>query len=255
MPNTEIDDIFSGKSKTKIEGMKVVSSSSQIPDNSSGKKKKKKKTKQEATGAESAKDKNQEQEKITKTKQVTGVSKDGKRKRSAEPEEIVDPSLQTKRRKLDAKGSISLPKKLKKDEIAKFKDSRGKAGSEPHVAHIGFAISNKIRIPLGKRTDEGFLIYTEEELGLNKEGGVFRSRAKNIPDAQTQVIEHPRLESTTLFMTKCLYRPSVLKVLLGKQGHENNRFNEPKGLQYEMWERTVMDTGGLKSKETLSDDR
>ncbi|KAG8760257.1 hypothetical protein FRC14_003555 [Serendipita sp. 396] len=151
MPNTEIDDIFSGKSKTKIEGMKVVSSSSQIPDNSSGKKKKKKKTKQEATGAESAKDKNQEQEKITKTKQVTGVSKDGKRKRSAEPEEIVDPSLQTKRRKLDAKGSISLPKKLKKDEIAKFKDSRGKAGR--------------------KRTDEGFLIYTEEELGLNKEGG------------------------------------------------------------------------------------
>ncbi|CCA74978.1 hypothetical protein PIIN_08958 [Serendipita indica DSM 11827] len=140
MPASEIDDIFAAKA--------IPKSKNEVVDDKKKKKSKRKHNKDDEPLPPSKDKPKKSKHKDTEIPEDP-KSSDKKRKRS-EPEEIVDPSLAVKKRKVEK--SADKPSKMdRKGEMTKFKDSRGGSGR--------------------KRTEEGFLIYTEEELGLNKEGG------------------------------------------------------------------------------------
>jgi len=88
------------------------------------------------------------------------ATKKRKKRPRDEVEEVVDPSITVKKPRLEkdgkskkSKGDLAKTDKGGgiKTDLDKFKDSRGAGGR--------------------KRTEEGFPIYTEEELGMNKESG------------------------------------------------------------------------------------
>ncbi|KIM25524.1 hypothetical protein M408DRAFT_331089 [Serendipita vermifera MAFF 305830] len=139
MPASEIDDIFAGKSTAK----KVQTNDSKVEVPTKKKKKSKKPIETESAPEVPSKKKNKTKD--APKEETAPISK--KRKRTP-PQEVVDSSLPVKRRKSEQTSTAS---SKKKSDIQKFKDSRGSSGR--------------------KRTEEGFVIYTEEELGLNKEGG------------------------------------------------------------------------------------
>jgi len=94
-------------------------------------------------------------------------------KKRPEPETIIDPSsdIHHKRPKLDRVSNP--PPKLKskrsteKDDEAIFKDSRGSTTRK--FSTILVSQSNLMRS--GRTTEEGWLVYKEEELGIREDGG------------------------------------------------------------------------------------
>ncbi|KDQ63779.1 hypothetical protein JAAARDRAFT_29819 [Jaapia argillacea MUCL 33604] len=150
MPKSEIDDIFAGagKAKGKAKVVEPVASSS----SSAGVEAKKRKKKD--GGAATTID-------VDESKSPDAQSKQSK-KRPA-PETIVDPSSRlvavasAKRSKLEkAADSFEVAKKRKvkqdsKEAEDRFKDSRGSGHR--------------------RKTEEGFSVYKEDELGITEQGG------------------------------------------------------------------------------------
>lgn len=138
----EIDDIFSGKSAAKGKTKEPEAKPVQEP------KKKKKKSKKAATvekpAAELEEDKPElEPEDVPAS--ITGT----KRKI---PETVVDPSLEVEGKAKKSKTSKKEKKSAGVDsDDERFRDSRG---TGPR-----------------RRTEEGYAIYKEDELGINDEGG------------------------------------------------------------------------------------
>ncbi|KIJ68294.1 hypothetical protein HYDPIDRAFT_106468 [Hydnomerulius pinastri MD-312] len=140
MPASEIDDIFASKGKTKAISPAEVAPS--LPE----KKKKKKKDKKLSAPAE--------QIKPSSSKPAPSEPKSSKKR--AAPETVVDPSVQSvpqKRIKSDAPSNISKTssKDKSKEDEERFRDSRG---SGPR-----------------RKTDDGYNIYKEDELGITSGGG------------------------------------------------------------------------------------
>jgi hypothetical protein len=135
MPTSEIDDIFSAKGKAKaIEPTPLPSV-----------KEKKKKRKDRPSTSDNPKE-------IGQTSELKTL------KKRPLPETIVDPSLKSssssKRPKSDAPVSSQREKvyhETHKEDEDRFKDSRG---SGPR-----------------RKTDDGFNIYKEDELGISNTGG------------------------------------------------------------------------------------
>ncbi|KII93229.1 hypothetical protein PLICRDRAFT_100395 [Plicaturopsis crispa FD-325 SS-3] len=140
MPISEIDDIFS-KGKGKAKAPPPVASTSALPADHKKKKDKKKKKSQ----------------KSDEPAPIDPVQPE--RKKRPAPETVIDPSTlmpaaapPPKRAKLDdAAKRKKVTKSASKEEEDRFKDSRG---SGPR-----------------RKTEEGFAIYKEDELGIVDEGG------------------------------------------------------------------------------------
>ena len=164
MPASEIDDIFASKGKQKAAvPPKASSSASVLPD----KKKKKKKDKEK-----SAKRKREDD---------AGEGADaapGKLPNRPVPETVFDPSSglpssgKAKVGKTDKPAvGVAKPKRPKKDreDEDRFKDSRG---TGPRTFRfIRCPEPSADALPTGRKTEEGFSIYKEDELGINAEGG------------------------------------------------------------------------------------
>ncbi|KAG9125606.1 hypothetical protein FRC07_006925 [Ceratobasidium sp. 392] len=133
----EIDDIFAGKSKSKGKAKEVEEDPPKDPVSSKRKKKKKRKVDAEEPPAEP-----------TEVAPVAGE----KRKL---PETVVDPSLaaepKSKKSKAVKKDKNSVATRAENSDDQRFKDSRG---TGPR-----------------RRTEEGYAIYKEDELGIGMEGG------------------------------------------------------------------------------------
>jgi hypothetical protein len=119
MPGSEIDDIFAGKSDERKADKHIGQT---VP-----KKKKKKQSKRLSDPLQP-----QETSLHSKSKLVT-VNEDsstGKKRKRQAPEEIVDPSAATVKRRKTEDSNFKLPSKrsLKGDDVQKFKDSRGSSG-------------------------------------------------------------------------------------------------------------------------------
>ncbi|KEP52371.1 DUF1764-domain protein [Rhizoctonia solani 123E] len=139
----EIDDIFSGKSASK--GNSKEPEPKETPGPQTTLKKKKKKGKKVVEPDVPAKDS------VDQPEPVEPVSAGTKRKA---PETIVDPSLEVEVKSKKTKSSKA--KEGKKSAAVdsddeRFRDSRG---TGPR-----------------RRTEEGYAIYKEDELGINAEGG------------------------------------------------------------------------------------
>ncbi|KAG1885746.1 hypothetical protein F4604DRAFT_121232 [Suillus subluteus] len=135
MPTSEIDDIFAAKGKAKAIELAPLPSL----------KEKKKKRKDRPSTSD-------------KTKEISQSSDSKTLKKRLLPETIVDPSFKSssssKRPKLDAPVSSQREKvyhETHKEDEDRFKDSRG---SGPR-----------------RKTDDGFDIYKEDELGISNTGG------------------------------------------------------------------------------------
>ncbi|KAG2350523.1 DUF1764-domain-containing protein [Suillus weaverae] len=132
MPTSEIDDIFAAKGKAKAIELAPLQSA---------KKEKKKKRKDRPSTSD-------------QTKEISRSSDSKTLKKRQLPETVVDPSFKSssssKRAKLDAPVS-SQREKLHHEDEDRFKDSRG---SGPR-----------------RKTDDGFNIYKEDELGISNAGG------------------------------------------------------------------------------------
>ncbi|KAG8964694.1 hypothetical protein FRC03_001461 [Tulasnella sp. 419] len=149
---SEIDDIFSSKGNTNVPDISTNTSVA------SDKKSKKSKAKKQRDGPIQ-----KNVEAIAPVKPSSEKAKDSplKSTKRAAPETIVDPSLQlnagpaTKRQKKSSKGQEEQRAKETKnkdeEDIDRFKDSRG---TGPR-----------------RRTEEGYLIYKEDELGIDPEKG------------------------------------------------------------------------------------
>ncbi|CAE7190621.1 unnamed protein product [Rhizoctonia solani] len=136
----EIDDIFSGKSAAKGKSKEAENSTPQIASKRT--KKKSKKIPKPETPAKSSGD---QLEPVEAPPANVGT------KRKA-PETVVDPSLAVEAKSKKPKSS----KEGKKNAVAdsddeRFRDSRG---TGPR-----------------RKTEEGYTIYKEDELGINDEGG------------------------------------------------------------------------------------
>ncbi|KAG1755135.1 uncharacterized protein EDB91DRAFT_275006 [Suillus paluster] len=136
MPTSEIDDIFAAKGKAK-----VVEHVAPLPP---VKEKKKKRKDRPSTSDE--------------TKEISRSSQSKTLKKRPLPETVVDPSLKSssssKRPKVDALASSQHEKTLhetRKEDEDRFKDSRGFGPR--------------------RKTDDGFNIYKEDELGISNTGG------------------------------------------------------------------------------------
>lgn len=147
---SEIDDIFASKGKTK--------ELPPVPGSSLSVSKQKKKHKKKKS-------------KIDVTEDTPKENAPASKKRPL-PETIVDPSIHSnnpKRHRTDP-SSLSKRSKSKKDtkEESQFKDSRGDGQRMPpsYYAHFERLIGLT-----GRRTEEGWTIYKEDELGLGNEGG------------------------------------------------------------------------------------
>ncbi|KAG8691182.1 hypothetical protein FRC11_006052 [Ceratobasidium sp. 423] len=139
----EIDDIFSGKAAAK--GKSKEAKPKPTPDPQVASKKKKKKRKKVAEPETQAKDS------VDQPKPVEAPPVSAGTKRKA-PETVVDPSLKVEAKSKKAKSSEEGKKNTAVDsDDERFRDSRG---TGPR-----------------RRTEEGYAIYKEDELGINDEGG------------------------------------------------------------------------------------
>lgn len=181
MPGTEIDAIFAFKavpspvemaSSSKLKGKARVALDGSEGTGLSGKKRKKKKKEKEKV---TEKEDNDPSEPLLQ-EDVSFV----KRKR-VEPETVVDPSASisiqaTKRRKtasvLSAEGTTRMAKKKAPDhdDVDKFRDSRG---TGPRACNIYpmYKLDIQPMDSTGRKTEEGFSIYKEDELGIGDRGG------------------------------------------------------------------------------------
>jgi hypothetical protein len=96
-------------------------------------------------------------------------------KKRPAPETVVDPSIQipsTKRAKVASTTSKKPSKPRKqdssKDDEDRFKDSRGNG---PRMLLSLFYVIQLIFTCRGRKTEEGFSIFKEDELGIGGEGG------------------------------------------------------------------------------------
>ncbi|KIJ55805.1 hypothetical protein M422DRAFT_200142 [Sphaerobolus stellatus SS14] len=166
MPASEIDAIFATKGKAKLAEELPSSSKAKgkaktesVADTSasasSSKKSKKKKKKKKAAEGDKASTKEEEAASTTATSS-------GSKRKLPEPETILDPSLSlsqpSKRQKKPLKSIATVEPSSKKKTTAadpedegRFRDSRG---SGPK-----------------RKTEEGYSIYKEDELGIRDEGG------------------------------------------------------------------------------------
>lgn len=181
MPGTEIDAIFALKavpspvemaSSSKLKGKaRAALDGSEGNTGLSGKKRKKKKKKEKVTEKED----NAPSEPLLQ-EDVSFV----KRKR-VEPETVVDSSASisiqaTKRRKtasvLSAEGTTRMAKKkaTDHDDVDRFRDSRG---TGPRACNIYpmYKLDIQAMNSIGRKTEEGFSIYKEDELGIGDRGG------------------------------------------------------------------------------------
>ncbi|KAG9118972.1 hypothetical protein FRC07_006236 [Ceratobasidium sp. 392] len=137
----EIDDIFAGKSKSKGKAKEVEDNPPK--DLVSSKNKKKKKKKKRKVDAE---------EPPAEPTEVAPVA--GEKRKL--PETVVDPSLavepKAKKNKAGKKDKDNVATRAENSDDERFKDSRG---TGPR-----------------RRTEEGYAIYKEDELGIGMEGGV-----------------------------------------------------------------------------------
>ena len=194
MPASEIDDIFAGKvattapstSKGKAKAVDVADPSSSTSVTRKKEKSKKRKRQQEGhdeRAAESSRldgrgrhgDKADEDEDDGSEKR-----KKEKLKRPRVVETVQDPSAQLASAvSASAEQKLPKPKKNKPriakdggkgdDDLGRFKDSRGTGPRTCALLHI---LSRCSRVsPTGKRTEEGFLVYKEDELGIRDGGG------------------------------------------------------------------------------------
>ncbi|KAI0735289.1 hypothetical protein C8Q76DRAFT_711736 [Earliella scabrosa] len=153
MPVSEIDAIFASKGKPSVAPTPKASSSSSLL---SEKKKKKKKDKDKGKGKEKDSEKSAKRKRDDDDEQDAAPSRPPKRQ---VPETVFDPSAslpsakKSKPLKADKSAAVTKVKKPKKDreEEQRFKDSRG---TGPR-----------------RKTEEGFAIYKEDELGISTEGG------------------------------------------------------------------------------------
>ncbi|KAG1773176.1 DUF1764-domain-containing protein [Suillus occidentalis] len=136
MTTSEIDDIFAAKGKVKAIELAPLPSA---------KKEKKKKKKKDRSST------NDETKEISRSSESKSLKK-------RLPETVVDPSLKSsstsKRPKLDTPVPSQREKvyhETRKEDEDRFKDSRG---SGPR-----------------RKTDDGFNIYKEDELGISSAGG------------------------------------------------------------------------------------
>lgn len=152
---SEIDDIFASKGKAKAKAAPP-------PDFSvtAEKKKKKKKDKKKKPRAAPA--------------LVELKGNPASTKKRPLPETIVDPSVlpaSAKRPRTDANAAaFSKRPKIKKDakEKEQVRDSRGTRPSKHPVSFLSTTVLIKLA---GRRTEEGWNIYKEDELRLGPEGG------------------------------------------------------------------------------------
>ncbi|EUC57863.1 DUF1764 domain protein, partial [Rhizoctonia solani AG-3 Rhs1AP] len=139
----EIDDIFSGKSASK--GKSKEPEPKQTPGPQTTLRKKKKKGKKVVEPDAPAKDS------VDQPEPVEPVSAGTKRKA---PETIVDPSLEVEvksKKTKSSKAKVGKKSAAVDSDDERFRDSRG---TGPR-----------------RRTEEGYAIYKEDELGINDEGG------------------------------------------------------------------------------------
>ncbi|KAI1797770.1 hypothetical protein LXA43DRAFT_1056818 [Ganoderma leucocontextum] len=149
MPTSEIDDIFASKGRPLPPAPSQASSSSDLRSDKEKKTKKKRKAKHEDKPSK---------RKHEETDDAPAPSKPAKRK---VPETVFDPSAallsakhsKTAKAEKSGVGAVKLQKPKKDREEDRFKDSRG-AG--PRC-----------------KTEEGFAIYKEDELGITDQGGGF----------------------------------------------------------------------------------
>jgi len=144
MARSEIDDIFAAKKSTaKVVSQPVPPASTSTEATGSKKKKKAKKRKRQA---EKAEDPDVNEDKPQKKRVVETVH---------DPSTVVSSASSSKKAINPGKGGASTtrPKAVKKEkeDIDRFKDSRG---TGPR-----------------RKTEEGFAIFKEAELGINPEAG------------------------------------------------------------------------------------
>jgi len=134
MPASEIDDIFASRGKGY-----VVSKNTQVFPSLPEKKIKKKKNKKSSPAEKEA----------PSPSSISILSGPGSSKKRSAPETVVDPSIQSVPKKRLKSAGFS--KDQSKGDEERFKDSRG---SGPR-----------------RKTEEGYSIYYEDELGISPSGG------------------------------------------------------------------------------------
>jgi N-acetylmuramoyl-L-alanine amidase CwlA len=133
MPASEIDDIFAGKSTgKKVQAGVTTLSKLSVPVEGKKKKKKSKKTEGAELAQEPVSSKKNKSPNLKDSAEamVEVIKPESKKRKRSPPQEIVDSSLPAKRRKSDQNAALLSKKKAGKDDIKKFKDSRGGSGSE-----------------------------------------------------------------------------------------------------------------------------
>lgn len=166
MARSEIDDIFAAKkSVTKVTAQPTASSSTPTDTTGSKKKKKDKKRKRQA---ESAQDIDVNEEKPQKKRVVETIR---------DPSTVV-PSVSSSRKAVKPGKGISTGKqktvKKEKEDLDRFKDSRGTGPRKWRFPHDARPWPYRT---LGRKTEEGFAIFKEAELGINPEaGGTYRAQ-------------------------------------------------------------------------------
>lgn len=161
MARSEIDDIFAGrKSVTKAVAQPTASTSTTSTDAIGSKKKKKEKKRKRQ--AEPAQDPGVNEEKSWKKRVVETVH---------DPSAAVPSVSSSKKTAKPGKDvSVAKSKTTRKDkgDLDRFKDSRG---TGPRKQKIPRGIQLLSYRTLGRKTEEGFGIFKEAELGIDPEAG------------------------------------------------------------------------------------
>src|SRR6266511_2663661 len=145
---SEIEDIFASKGKAEaLPTQNYHASASKVT--SKAEKKKKKRQKSAVPSSDSSKTQHTESVVLLKKRQL--------------PETVVDTSHAPHKRQ-----------KQKHTEVAEnsaFQDSRGTSGGSKLLRLSLFRYIHRLKLTTEKRTEEGWLVYKEDELGINDTGG------------------------------------------------------------------------------------
>lgn len=208
MPTSEIDDIFAAKPKGKAKVAIPAASTSATPSTEPSKKSKKKKSKDAKRKREADDD---------------GDSQPAKRR---VPETVLDPSVNpqpvtskatppkyikaAKLEKLAAGGATTKRSKVDKEAEARFRDSRGNGPRTCDPLSSCFLTDSR---PTGRKTEEGFAIYKEDELGISDTGGSTRSFLAALdPQSSSSYLQTRRYARSTVIAVSqgCLIMSSSL---------------------------------------------
>jgi hypothetical protein len=156
----DIDDIFAAPKKDKkdVAGKKKAGGEGKVAA-------------VEAAAKKDSKEKKEKGDKKEKTDKADKKDKKDKKAKDAAPAssvvEVVDPSAAISRAVMNAKeASTKRGKEVEEDKA--FRDSRGDVDRElsEHCCYRDFQLT----FP-GKRTEEGYLVFKEAELGIDPEAG------------------------------------------------------------------------------------